>query len=106
MCFTLISSDAIERFKSTAYISAEKHCGVSKWTDKLPSRVSVVNHEGMLIYRSKKGNVLQSCNKHSFDRMAGTVHNSNTISNSSSFFSSKDICKKLIMSKKNYKTSF
>ncbi len=46
--FTFNSSDAPGTCKSAAYISAEKHWGVSKCTDMLPSLVSMVNHAGTL----------------------------------------------------------
>lgn len=46
---TLWSSEAPEIFKSMEYISAEKHCGVSKCIDKQPNRESAVNQAGMLI---------------------------------------------------------
>lgn len=45
---TLSSSGFPTMLRSAEYISAEKHCGVSKCTDKLPSLESRVNHEGML----------------------------------------------------------
>ena len=46
--YTLSSSGFPAMLRSAEYISAEKHCGVSKWIDKLPSLVSTVNHAGML----------------------------------------------------------
>lgn len=50
---TLSSSGFPIMFRSAEYISAEKHCGVSKCTDKLPSLVSIVNHAGMLTWDIK-----------------------------------------------------
>lgn len=46
--FTLSSSGLPTMLSSAEYISAEKHWGVSKCMDKLPSLVSTVNHAGML----------------------------------------------------------
>jgi len=45
---TLSSSGFPGMWRSAEYISAEKHCGVSRCTAKLPSLVSTVNHAGML----------------------------------------------------------
>lgn len=50
---TLSSSGFPVMFRSAEYISAEKHCGVSKCTDKFPSLVSTVNHAGMLTCENK-----------------------------------------------------
>lgn len=46
--FTLSSSGLPTILSSAEYISAEKHWGASKCTDKLPSLVSTANHAGML----------------------------------------------------------
>lgn len=52
--FTLSSSGRLPILRSAEYISAEKHRGVSRLIDKLPSPISTVNHGGMFTYDSKK----------------------------------------------------